>query len=37
VWQQLQEMNTNFSLMSLQIQQKMQEESRRLTLLSNIR
>jgi hypothetical protein len=35
-WQQLQEMNTSFSLMYLQIHQQMQEESRRFTLIANV-
>ena len=35
-WQQLQEMNTSFSLMYLQIHQQMQEESRRFTLIASV-
>jgi len=34
--QQLQELNTNFNLMQLQIGQSIDEESRRFTLVSNV-
>jgi len=36
VWQRMQEMNESFSMQYLALQQKMQDENRRFTLLSNI-
>ena len=36
VWKQIQELNTSFNLQNLALQQKMEYESRRFTLLANV-